>query len=131
MSNTENANTPDFETRAMVAASDQVLCKSLPLDFNDRDEDEMDKFVGENAWEPFENWEAKQLWTQISDVASALTSFHKAEKAEEMSDVIDLTKDIIVGCPKHGDFNVNAQADVDGVGCPSCEEEESVASVNQ
>ncbi len=69
----------DFETRAMIAASGQVLTKRLPHDFNERNSDEMDEFVVEHAWEPYEYWDSKQLWSQINDVATALRDFHKAE----------------------------------------------------
>jgi len=72
-------NKDDIDIRAMIAASGQVLCQHLPFDFNDRDDDEMDQFVIEHAWEPFEGWPAKMIWTQINDVASALKSFHQSE----------------------------------------------------
>ena len=37
-------------------------------------------------------------------------------------DTIDLTRDIPVTCKKHGLFMVNAQAHLDGVGCPDCDD---------
>ena len=39
----------------------------------------MDEYLKENAWQPFENWSANELWSQINDVATALKDFHKAE----------------------------------------------------
>jgi len=35
-------------------------------------------------------------------------------------DSIDLTKDVPVTCRIHGLFMVNAQAHLDGLGCPDC-----------
>lgn len=42
------------------------------------------------------------------------------ETREPIGDTIDLTRDIVVRCPKHGEFVVNAQAHLDGKGCPQC-----------
>jgi hypothetical protein len=79
MTNTKIENTNNLETRSMIAASGQVLCTILPSDFEDKDDEEMDQFVVDNAWEPFEHWNANQLWSQIRDVANALISFHTDE----------------------------------------------------
>lgn len=70
----------ELEIRSMVAASGQVLCEHLPANFNELDEEDMDDFVVANAWQPFENWDASQLWDQINSVAHDLMAFHKAEQ---------------------------------------------------
>ena len=72
--------------RAMIMASGQVLCDILPEDYDTRpevDEDGdgfyIDEWIVENAWAPYENWSAKELWQQIDCVATTLIDFHKKE----------------------------------------------------
>ena len=69
----------DLKIRSMVAASGQVLQKKLPMDFYERDADEMDAFVVNNPLEVYEFWESKSLWILISDVAYTLIAFHQSE----------------------------------------------------
>jgi len=74
----------DYEERAFVAASGQVLIESLPDNFNDdswtgEEGESIDQWLVAHAWEPFEHWDAKQLWSQISDVATTLKNFHSNE----------------------------------------------------
>ena len=74
----------EYEERAFIAASGQVLTNLLPDNYNDEnwtgsEGESIDEWIVAHAWEPFEYWEAKQLWSQISDVATALKSFHKSE----------------------------------------------------
>ena len=49
-------------------------------------------------------------------------SHSKTSKKSE--GVIDLSQDIIIGCPSHGDFICNAQAHLEGYGCPDCKIED-------
>lgn len=74
----------DYEKRAFIAASEQVLCDTLPENYDDenwesKDGKTIDEWIVANAWEPHENWEAKDLWKQIDSVAYALKAFHKSE----------------------------------------------------
>ena len=74
----------DFERRAFMFASGQVLTADLPENFDDEDwsndeHDDIDAWIVNHAWEPYEYWEAKQLWEQIDSVAYTLKSFHESE----------------------------------------------------
>ena len=74
----------DFEKRAFIAASGQVLTEELPenycdADWKDEEYDDIDEWVVGHAWEPFQYWDADQLWDQISNVAFALKEFHEKE----------------------------------------------------
>jgi hypothetical protein len=74
----------EYEKRAFIAASGQVLTIELPENYDDEnwsneEYEDIDDWITQHAWQPFEDWDAKQLWKQISDVADALKSFTKSE----------------------------------------------------
>lgn len=74
----------DFEKRAFIAASGQVLTEHLPENFDDEDWsndefDSIDEWIIRHAWEPFENYSANQLWEQIDSVANTLKDFFESE----------------------------------------------------
>lgn len=74
----------DFEKRAFIAASGQVLTVSLPENYDDEnwssdEHEDVDDWIVAHAQEPFEHWEAKYLWKQIDSVADTLKEFHKSE----------------------------------------------------
>lgn len=81
----------DYEKRAFIAASGQVLTDHLPEDYDDPDwEDDdgegIDTWVVAHAREPYEYWNAEQIWKQIDSVASSLKSFHESEANLTLSD---------------------------------------------
>jgi len=72
------------EKRAFIFASGLVLTDHIPENYDidnweGKDGESIDDWVVSHAWEPFEQWEAEQLWSQISDVAHSLKSFHESE----------------------------------------------------
>jgi hypothetical protein len=74
----------EYEKRLFMAASDQVLTATLPENYDDEnwssDEyEDIDAWIVNHAWEPFENWDASQLWKQIDDLAYSLKDFHENE----------------------------------------------------
>lgn len=74
----------DYEKRAFIAASGQVLCDTLPEDYDDdnwigENGETIDEWLVANAWEPFSYWEAEDLWKQIDSVAYTLRAFHESE----------------------------------------------------
>lgn len=71
----------NLDRAAMIAASGQVLCECLPSDFDTLDD--MDVFVKDNAWEPFEHWTVDQLWEHMDSVANTLKDFRKLEVEED------------------------------------------------
>jgi hypothetical protein len=81
----------DYEKRAFIAASGQVLTNILPENYGDEnwlgdDGETIDEWVVQNAWEPFQHYSADQLWEQIDDVAWALTHFHLNEVKFKLSE---------------------------------------------
>jgi hypothetical protein len=75
----KKAFVPSEEERAWVAASGHILTENLPFDYAQRDDDEMDEFVTDNVWEPFEGWPAKDIWFEISSIADTIMAVHKNE----------------------------------------------------
>lgn len=74
----------DYEKRAFIAASGQVLAAYLPDDYDDEDWssdefEDIDDWIVNHTLEPYEYCSAKQLWEQINYVAYALKDFHKSE----------------------------------------------------
>jgi len=74
----------DYDKRAFIAASGQVLTDILPDDYDDEDwEGEngegIDEWLINHAWEPFDYWSAEQLWKQINELAYSMKSFHERE----------------------------------------------------
>ena len=67
----------NLEKRAIIAASGQVLTELLPEDYEEHED--IDQWMVDRAWEPYENWCPSMLWSQISDVAYSLKAFHENE----------------------------------------------------
>ena len=83
----------DYEKRAFILASGQVLTEHLPenyedIDWSNEDYEDIDEWVVKHAWEPYQYWDAKQLWEQIDSVAYTLKAFHNSE----VDLLIDLVK---------------------------------------
>ena len=81
----------NYEKRAFIAASGQVLTTLLPENYDDENwsSDEytdIDAWIVAHAWEPFEFWDVKMLWNQIDSVATSLKSFHKNEVSLPLCD---------------------------------------------
>jgi len=55
-----------------VVMSGHFLCESIPDNWEEIDDDEFFEFVSENAWEPFEYWEGKDLFSEIDSAASQM-----------------------------------------------------------
>jgi hypothetical protein len=75
----KKAFVPTKDERAMVAASGFCLCERLPEDFNNLDDDDMDEFVTQNAWQPFEQCTSNQMWGHIDNLATQMKDYYKAE----------------------------------------------------
>lgn len=57
--------TPDYYR----IASEFFLCETLPQDYADMDDDELNEFLEEHAWEPFEYWNANDIAECILDLS--------------------------------------------------------------
>ena len=64
-------------------ASGFYLCETLPENWESLEDWEQDEFVTENAWQPFEYWSAKDLWTEISSLASSAERLVERAKHDE------------------------------------------------
>ena len=86
----------DYERRAFIAASGQVLTDHLPDDFDSEEwshenHAHIDDWLVAHAWEPYEYWSANQLWDQIDSVANSLKSFYLSE-SNKVNYVLDLQR---------------------------------------
>jgi hypothetical protein len=51
-------------------ASGFYLCESLPSNWQDLSDDEVDNFLRENVWVPFENWPISEVLDEMSNLAA-------------------------------------------------------------
>ena len=65
-----------------IHVSGNFLCENFPANFRDLPEGELDEFITDNAWQPFENDDPSDLWEWIDDAALALKSFLKKKGIE-------------------------------------------------
>ena len=56
----------------MRMASGNYLTEYLPEDWHTWNSKKADTFVKENAWEPFEYYDADEIWVQISQMADLM-----------------------------------------------------------
>ena len=56
----------------MRMASGNYLTEYLPPDWHTWNSKKADTFVKEHAWEPLENWDAEEIWQQISQMADLM-----------------------------------------------------------
>ena len=61
-----------ISNKAMIKASGFVLCGHLTEDILQGEEWELDDFLIQNAWEPFENYSANEIWCHIEDIAQSI-----------------------------------------------------------
>ena len=57
------------EDEKIINMSGQFLTEQLPNNFQNWDDDELNNWVEEKAWQPFENWSGKELLDQIINCA--------------------------------------------------------------
>ena len=57
------------ENEALIWASGHFLCEHFPEDFINWEEEQVDKFILDNVWQPFEGYSAKDVWENIDNLA--------------------------------------------------------------
>jgi hypothetical protein len=72
-------NNSKIERDAYIAASGIFLSEHLPENWQAMKDGELDEFVENNTWEPFEYWPVDEIWSLISGTASTFISFHKTQ----------------------------------------------------
>ena len=63
---------------AIILASTYYLCDDLPETFVEFNADELDQFLEANAWQPFENYSAADIWEYINDLADEFVRVSKS-----------------------------------------------------
>ena len=58
------------ENEALIWASGHFLCEHLPEDFINWEEEQVDRFILDNVWQPFEGYPAEDVWEIIDSLAS-------------------------------------------------------------
>ena len=72
----------DQDTNDLIWASSHYLCESLPNNFTNWSEKKLDKFIVNNAWQPFEYWSAEDMWENIQRLASDMREYIKPQAKE-------------------------------------------------
>ena len=75
----------DQETNDLIWASSHYLCESLPNNFRKWGEKKLDKFIVDNAWQPFEYEEAERMWELIQRLASDMRDYITNEKPKDIT----------------------------------------------
>tara|TARA_R100000231_G_scaffold28172_1_gene24967 strand:- start:408 stop:653 length:246 start_codon:yes stop_codon:yes gene_type:complete len=57
------------ENEALIWASGHFLCEQFPEDFINWEEEQVDKFILDNVWQPFEGYSAEDVWENIDNLA--------------------------------------------------------------
>jgi len=58
--------------KAYEIAAGNYLTKDLPKDWEEMEEEEFNRFIEDNKWEPFANWDAHQVWESIDTLANEI-----------------------------------------------------------
>jgi len=57
------------ENESIIWASGHFLCSHFPEEFADWDEEQINQFMMENVWEPFEGYSIDTVWENIESLA--------------------------------------------------------------
>ena len=53
----------------VIFASGQLLTEPFPDDYDQWEDEKLDRFIQDNVWEPFENYDSSFIWEQIESLA--------------------------------------------------------------
>ena len=65
--------------KAVSIMSGNFLTEEIPSNWQDMEEDDLDKFILDHVSAPYENWDIEDIWTLIEQVGSAAFGLHKKE----------------------------------------------------
>jgi 3'-phosphoadenosine 5'-phosphosulfate sulfotransferase (PAPS reductase)/FAD synthetase len=68
------------EDRDIQWASAHFLTDSLPDDWQNMENEEIDEFIENHKWQPIEDWEIDDIWQQIGQVARSMRSYINKQK---------------------------------------------------
>jgi hypothetical protein len=57
------------DNEALIWASGHFLCNHFPEDFINWEEEQVNKFILDNVWQPFEGYSAEDVWENIDNLA--------------------------------------------------------------
>jgi hypothetical protein len=73
----------DIEDKDIQWASQHFLTESLPDDWQKMSDEEVDEFIENHKWQPIEDWEVKDIWQQIGQIARSMRDYIKHEQANK------------------------------------------------
>ena len=59
----------------IIWAASQFLYEDLPGDYEKWPDKKFFKFLEDNAWEPFAEWDGAKLWAHIQDLAVSMRKY--------------------------------------------------------
>ena len=68
-----------IQDRAYIYASSQVLTEQFPDDVHNWDDEKINAYCEEHAWEPFQYWDGDAIHDHIQDIKSELIRFAQRE----------------------------------------------------
>jgi len=66
------------KNEAMIKASGIYLTKLLPENFNTMEDHEIDSFIEENLWQPYESMHVDFIWEEIDDLSDTIRDVFNA-----------------------------------------------------
>ena len=63
------------EDKDIQWASAHFLTESLPDDWQNMSDEKIDEFVENHLWQHLEDWDVKDVWQQIGQVARSMRSY--------------------------------------------------------
>ena len=64
----------------LIEASNYYLTKELPNNFDKWSEKKLNTFVESHLWQPFEYWNAEDVWENIETLASGIRAYINKQK---------------------------------------------------
>ena len=59
----------------IIWASGQFLTESFPDDYDQWNDEELDDFIQDHIWEPFEDYDSSFIWEQIEHLALSVRNY--------------------------------------------------------
>ena len=76
----------EIEDKDIQWASQHFLTESLPDDWQKMSDEEVDEFIENHKWQLVEDWEVRDIWQQIGQVARSMRNYIKHEQRKEKKD---------------------------------------------
>jgi hypothetical protein len=73
-------------------ASGYYICKRLPCDYNEMTNDELEDFLAEVAWEPFQFYSGNEILQAINDLADHFEMVAKDAKEKAIDSIVEMLK---------------------------------------